>query len=515
MFAKKSSPRCFAQSATNARSNTALCVCVCAFVGGNLRTHSRIVMADSSMLLLGVPLIVGGCFSSSLGLLLMKRSGEVEVGRPFFLAWRWLCGFLCLAVVQTACDAMSLSYLPLAVVAPFAGLTIVFSLSLAASGCCGEAEQLSRADLLGAVCVLIGVTGVSLAAPHDGAEPSLDEASTALISTNFAVPAAIVLLSAAGCVCAPVTGVHAPVMLLAFGAAACGAMSQLALKVVSLSVKESVLASGGAYFLWPRPLAFVGMGALAFSAPSQLILLSSALAARATLVVPLYQASLVSLTTLAGGTAFKEFASMSGLASVCYGSSMLVATLGIVTLSRGGSGDEGAFEAEDETSATGTQEPLPMPLPPGADAMVTPTAVRPSTLASPLLVEDGLGEVSLDAQFPSSASPVDRCSARTTGGSAPASLPHPRALLRRRSSISLASRANVNSTARLPAPLGLGPLVAMLETREIGTTDEWRGPGVQRTRSASTFADPSTPSRDLHRGATTLPGRQRSKSTYV
>ena len=75
----------------------------------------------SSMLLLGVPLIVGGCFSSAAGLLLMKRSGELEAGLPFFLAWRWLCGFACLAVVQTACDALSLSYLPLSVVAPFAG----------------------------------------------------------------------------------------------------------------------------------------------------------------------------------------------------------------------------------------------------------------------------------------------------------------------------------------------------------------------------------------------------------
>lgn len=296
----------------------------------------------SSMLLLGVPLIVGGCFSSAAGLLLMKRSGELEAGLPFFLAWRWLCGFACLAVVQTACDALSLSYLPLSVVAPFAGrapattqlsnpphwppapprsslvfahlsgprvrlhtgLTIVFSLSLAASGCCGEPERLSRGDVAGALCVLVGVTGVSLAAPHGGAEPSLDDATAALTAVGFATPAACVLLAAVGCVCAPCVGVRMPVVLLACGAASCGAMSQLALKVVSLSVKEAVAAADGGLLPLPRPLAFVGLGGLAFSAPSQLILLSSALAARASLVVPLYQASLVSLTTLVGGVAF-------------------------------------------------------------------------------------------------------------------------------------------------------------------------------------------------------------------
>ena len=48
----------------------------------------------------------------------------------------------------------------------------------------------------------------------------------------------------------------------------------------------------------PRPLAFVGLGGLAFSAPSQLILLSSALAARASLVVPLYQVTYFLLLVL-------------------------------------------------------------------------------------------------------------------------------------------------------------------------------------------------------------------------
>ena len=89
-------------------------------------------------LLLGVPLIVLGCLSSALGFALMKRSGEVEAGRPPYLAWRWLLGFVCLAFLQTFCDAASLSMLPLAVVAPFAGLTIVFSLAIAASGVLGS-----------------------------------------------------------------------------------------------------------------------------------------------------------------------------------------------------------------------------------------------------------------------------------------------------------------------------------------------------------------------------------------
>jgi hypothetical protein len=75
-------------------------------------------------LLLGLPLIVVGCLSSAAGLALMKRSGEVEAGLPIYQQWRWLLGFGCLAVIQTLCDALSLSFLPLSVVAPFAGLTM-------------------------------------------------------------------------------------------------------------------------------------------------------------------------------------------------------------------------------------------------------------------------------------------------------------------------------------------------------------------------------------------------------
>eukprot|EP00966_Prymnesium_polylepis_P016689 384928-Prymnesium_polylepis.1 len=71
-------------------------------------------------LILGLLAIVTGCFSSALGFQLMKRSSVVEAGLPLYKAPRWLAGFFLLAVVQTLADAISLSFLPLSVVAPFA-----------------------------------------------------------------------------------------------------------------------------------------------------------------------------------------------------------------------------------------------------------------------------------------------------------------------------------------------------------------------------------------------------------
>ena len=311
--------------------------------------------SNVGVLLVGLPLIVVGCASTALGFALMKRSGEVEAGRPPWLAWRWLLGFLCLAFLQTICDAASLSVLPLSVVAPFAGLTIVFSLLIAATGILGnERESLSRGDLAGTTAVLVGVTCVSLAAPHESHAPTLADVQSALQDPTFAVPAGGALVAAAACLVSSLASGWRHPVLAASGAASCGAISQFAIKTLSLSVRDAV-GGGGSLLallsLGATPL--LGLGLLAFAAPTQLALLNVALAARASLVVPLYQASLVSLTTLTGGVAFHEFREMAFEGSLTYGVGLLVATAGLALLSS--STEAEAADAADEEVAGDVQ----------------------------------------------------------------------------------------------------------------------------------------------------------------
>ena len=66
--------------------------------------------------------------------------------------------------------------------------------------------------------------------------------------------------------------------------------------------------------------------------------------------MPLYQASLVSLTTLTGGVAFQEFRAMQTTNIFTYAAGLLVATAGLLALSRdaGADGDVG----DDEATAT-------------------------------------------------------------------------------------------------------------------------------------------------------------------
>ena len=84
-------------------------------------------------MLAAVLLLPLGCLSSATGLLLMKSSAEYEAGMPIYFAWRWLLGFACMSIICSAVDVTVLSQLPLSMVAPFAGLTIVFSLLIAST----------------------------------------------------------------------------------------------------------------------------------------------------------------------------------------------------------------------------------------------------------------------------------------------------------------------------------------------------------------------------------------------
>ena len=288
-----------------------------------------------------------GCFSSALGFQLMKLSSTVEAGIPLYRAPRWLAGFFLLAVVQTLADAISLSFLPLSVVAPFAGLTICFTLLLASSGLFGEAEELSRVDLAGALCVLMGVACVSTFAPHPEEEQTVAELAAA--ATEFAVPLVLVLTAVAGCLGTAASGRNIHVLLAATGAASCGALSQTFLKLVSLEAKESI--GGGSVFSDPTLL--LSLSGLLFTAPSQLRLLTAALAvARASLAVPLYQSSLIAFTTSIGGIAFNEFAAMTSVGVVGYSGGLLLATAGLIMLSV--SGEQDAAPDEDAIEAPST-----------------------------------------------------------------------------------------------------------------------------------------------------------------
>lgn len=334
------------------------------------RVRRRRTLDSSPMQLGGILLIPIGCISSASGLLLMKASVMERPDLPAYKNVRWLLGFFLLGIMATVVDVIVLGMLPLSVVAPFAGLTIVFSLLLASSGLItGQKEQLSRSDLTAIFLVLCGVTLVSAFGPHSSEAPSLSVLIAAFQRPRFGGLILVAATSSAARICrrTPVSSASsAPsgagvtekehgsegggaiadgggasstgggggsaawaALVSAFAAATCGCLSQLMLKLLSTSL-GSLSTSPDAYA--PLGCALVG---LAFSAPMHLKLLNETLAgASVAIAVPCYQFLLLGCTTAAGGLLFDEFAGSTPQSLLCYAIGVATATAGLVVLTR-------------------------------------------------------------------------------------------------------------------------------------------------------------------------------------
>jgi hypothetical protein len=280
-------------------------------------------------------LIPVGCSCSAAGLLLMKSATDERADLPAWRSPKWLFGFLLLGVFATVVEVAVLGVLPLSVVAPFAGLTIVFSLLLASSGLLtSPPESLSRPEVGCIGLVLLGVTAVSAFGPHDAGAPSLETLLAAYSSARFATFAVVGAGAASLVLCpcgskllrSPAGGASALLPLLsAFAAAACACLSQLFLKLISTAAL-SLPASAA-----PTALALLG---LTCTAPLHLTLLNATLAGSAvSIAVPCYQFLLIVCTTAAGGVLFREFASQSAAELIGYALGVVTATSGLIALS--------------------------------------------------------------------------------------------------------------------------------------------------------------------------------------
>jgi len=288
---------------------------------------------------IGIILIIFGALSSAIGLLLMKNSADTEKDLPLLQRRRWMLGFIFLVVNATLIDLVAYGMTPLALIAPFAGLTIIFSTLLALSGWLSQKEQVDTRQWVSIAVIVAGVTCVSSAGPHSSQDVTEENIGIHLLSEPFVIFA-----------CSSILGVvvsviywafqdlwkldhlrqsKAVVFLLAFGAASSGALSQLCLKEVSSALHSALQ---GQTFLQPHVLAVI-LGLLAF-APLQLVLLNSTLInSPVVFAVPLYESLLIIWTITAGGTFFGEFNQMPPEHLIIFCTGVLASILGLCILS--------------------------------------------------------------------------------------------------------------------------------------------------------------------------------------
>jgi len=323
----------------------------------------------------GVGLVVLGCACAAIGLTLMKSSTIHEGEKPFCFRWRWLVGFSFLGILTTVIDVYVLGILPLSVVAPFAGLTIVFALLITGTGCLADAEPVSWNDLAGVALIILGVTLVSVFGPassHGVTEQEIMSdfqkpgfglfAGTSLLTVSLWVIALVLPDVRARCsrtitVVLPPQAERASALvataLSAYSAAVCGALCQLFVKVVAVTLHEAGGDFAGPHSPWRHFPPYLALLGLLFTAPLQLYLLDTALTGSSvSYAVPVYQALLILLTTAAGGVFFGEFETMTRpqLLSFCAG--VATAALGLAVLSASGG------QAADEVAPVEPESPV-------------------------------------------------------------------------------------------------------------------------------------------------------------
>mmetsp|Transcript_45367 Transcript_45367/g.151319 ORF Transcript_45367/g.151319 Transcript_45367/m.151319 type:complete len:406 (-) Transcript_45367:141-1358(-) len=314
----------------------------------------------------GIGIVLLGCLFNAASLMIMKYSADTEKCKPL---WRrpWLyLGIALLLISAAGLAPAALALLPLAMVAPFGGVTIVFSALLAATGVCKVREPLSRAQIVFILAITAGVTLVSFFGPKEEREVDTDILEKHFKETAF-LAFAIVAWVYLVVFC---TTQHLPFAALkrcrlstktiavgdGFAAALFGAFSQTFLKMIA-EVAEVTISppdekkAGESWTSWIPYISILG---LIVCAPMQLALLNLTLRAMPVqYAVPLYQSLLMIATMTTSGLFFKEFSDKAwackqdtcGLYPSLFGAGVLIELVGLIGLSRRAEG-KGAEPAD-------------------------------------------------------------------------------------------------------------------------------------------------------------------------
>ena len=303
----------------------------------------------------GLVLVACNTFTTAVGLLLFKRSSDLESHRSLLLRPRFWCGIFFTVVVLAVTDSIAYSMTPLSLIAPFAGLTMVWSALLAHVGCFGFRERLTRTDVACTALVLAGVTLVTSVGAHGDPDPTVAELQADFSSPLFLCYAAFTYaavtswLAVSLCPCGrpyrPSPKSVMVTMLCAYCAAACASLTQVFMKVLSSAVRVGTRDGAS---LWREPLLYIAAGGLATSAPTQLYLLNSSLASSSvTLAVPAYQSLVIILTIATGGIFFQEFAGYTPAAAASFVAAVLMVMAGLAVLS---------YQHQERPTATALEE---------------------------------------------------------------------------------------------------------------------------------------------------------------
>ena len=124
------------------------------------------MVEERPLWLVGVVFMVLGSLSSATGMLYLKRASLGPNPPPWWRNVYFYAGLFMLIGNASLLDVVAFAITPLSLIAPFAGMTIVFTLLLAACGCVGVHERPPRDAMTAIALVVTGVTAAAIFGPH-------------------------------------------------------------------------------------------------------------------------------------------------------------------------------------------------------------------------------------------------------------------------------------------------------------------------------------------------------------
>ena len=135
----------------------------------------------------GVILTICGQFTSTAGLLLLKRSSSLESHLIWYQRKYFWLGVLCVFSNGAGIDIVALALAPLSLIAPFAALSIVFSNVLAATGTFVPQEQVTCTAVIANVIIIGGIVLSCYFGPHDSSSHTMAEMANDVTQRNFLI----------------------------------------------------------------------------------------------------------------------------------------------------------------------------------------------------------------------------------------------------------------------------------------------------------------------------------------
>jgi hypothetical protein len=249
--------------------------------------------------LIGIFLAALSALISSVALVIMKRSADVEVGLPLCKRWRWWLGFVINTGSELTLSTVALTLAPLAIIAPVFGTQVIFSAMIARAGCVpGVKEMMSLCEWICLAGAIAGIALCSAFGPSSETAILYEEYQIYLLQgryLGFLVPAvtlvfcwSLILTNKRLTWLRPKDDSLTTAVVSSLGAGIAGSCSIVSSRIFTTALIWELIVGGNTKVLgmW---VSWLGVFGLIASAPTQLWLLNSALASgKAAFTVPLY-----------------------------------------------------------------------------------------------------------------------------------------------------------------------------------------------------------------------------------